>query len=50
MQVDGKVKHPITFSYHDLLSMPSKTLILPLECAGNKRALFKMIFPERFAY
>lgn len=41
LRVDGKVKHPITFSYHDLLSMPSKTLILPLECAGNKRALFE---------
>ncbi len=41
LQVEGKVDRPMIFQFEDLLSMPSKTLIVPLECSGNKRALFE---------
>ena len=39
--VDGEVRKPMTFHYHDLLSMPYKEMSVALECSGNKRAYFK---------
>ncbi|WP_425803055.1 sulfite oxidase [Desulfitobacterium sp. Sab5] len=41
LPVEGEIIQPIIFNYEDILRMPSKQLILPLECAGNKRAYFK---------
>lgn len=37
----GVVKKPGFFHYEQLLQMPSKTIVLPLECSGNKRKDFK---------
>ncbi|WP_240675747.1 sulfite oxidase [Ammoniphilus sp. CFH 90114] len=36
----GHVQQPRMFSYQDLASMPSKTLTVALECAGNQRSKF----------
>lgn len=41
LPVEGKVKRPVIFSYENIIRMPSKTLVFPLECSGNKRAYFK---------
>ena len=40
LSIEGEVPRPSVFRYEDLLKMPSKTLVLPLECSGNKRAFF----------
>lgn len=40
IQISGQVHYPRFFHYNEILSMPSKSLIVPLECAGNKRANF----------
>lgn len=40
LQVSGEVYRPRFFHFYEILSMPSKSLIVPLECAGNKRANF----------
>lgn len=40
LQVAGQVFQPRVFRYDELLSMPRKSLVIPLECAGNKRANF----------
>ena len=40
LQITGHVKQPSFFHYLELLSMPSKSLLVPIECAGNKRANF----------
>ncbi|WP_458414253.1 sulfite oxidase [Schinkia sp. CFF1] len=40
LQVVGEVSQPISIRYDELPSMPIKTLLIPLECAGNKRANF----------
>lgn len=37
---DGLVKKPGMFQYQQLMQMPSKTIVLPLECSGNKRDEF----------
>lgn len=41
LTVGGEVLTPKTFSYNELLKMPSKSLLLPLECSGNKRQYFR---------
>lgn len=41
LPICGEVLSPITFTYDELLKMLSKTLLLPLECSGNKRAYFR---------
>lgn len=41
LPIIGQVEKPLVFHYNDLLHMPSKTLVLPLECSGNKRAYFQ---------
>lgn len=40
LPVEGEVIRPAVFNYEDIMLMPSKTLVFPLECAGNKRAYF----------
>ncbi|KJS22382.1 MAG: sulfite oxidase [Clostridiaceae bacterium BRH_c20a] len=40
LPIEGEIIRPAIFKYDDLIRMPSKTLILPLECSGNKRAYF----------
>ncbi|MCG8482094.1 MAG: sulfite oxidase [Clostridia bacterium] len=40
LPIKGDVKKPFVVTYRDLLKMPSKTIICPLECSGNKRKLF----------
>lgn len=37
------VSNPLEMSYEDLRNMPSKTVIAYLECAGNQRAMFKLV-------
>ncbi|QGU95916.1 molybdopterin-dependent oxidoreductase [Clostridium bovifaecis] len=40
LSVEGKVKHPLIFNFNTLLSMPSTTAAMVLECSGNKRSYF----------
>ena len=40
IQISGRVHQPRFFHYNEIISMPAKSLIVPLECAGNKRAHF----------
>ena len=40
LSVDGEVERPLTLRMNDLRQMPSVTLPVTLECAGNGRALF----------
>lgn len=40
LPVSGEVGRPYFFSYQQLLSMPSKTVTMVLECSGNKRSYF----------
>lgn len=40
LQVSGHVYQPRFLHYNEILSMPAKSLIVPLECAGNKRSFF----------
>ena len=40
IQISGQVHQPRFFHYNEILSMPSKSLVVPLECAGNQRANF----------
>ncbi|OIJ20728.1 hypothetical protein BKP45_07970 [Anaerobacillus alkalidiazotrophicus] len=39
--INGSVKTPLLLSLHNLKSLPSKTIKVVLECAGNKRNLFE---------
>ncbi|WP_028403019.1 sulfite oxidase [Ectobacillus panaciterrae] len=41
LQVEGNVKVPRTFSYNEILSLPTKTVKVMLECAGDKRSSFQ---------
>jgi sulfite oxidase len=41
LSIEGEVNKAMTFSFKDIITMPSKTIVLPLECSGNKRAYFK---------
>ena len=38
LKVEGAVGRPLTLGYDDLLALPSKTLPVTLECAGNGRS------------
>ena len=38
LQVEGEVKQPVELSLAQLESMPSRTIVATLECAGNGRA------------
>jgi len=38
LAVDGEVQHPLTLTLADLQSMPTRTVRVTLECAGNGRA------------
>lgn len=37
LQVEGLVRHPCELSFADLLKLPSRTVTMALECAGNSR-------------
>jgi DMSO/TMAO reductase YedYZ molybdopterin-dependent catalytic subunit len=45
LAVDGLVERPLNLSLRDLHNMPSRTLIVTLECAGNGRTLFEPPVP-----
>jgi DMSO/TMAO reductase YedYZ molybdopterin-dependent catalytic subunit len=38
LRIDGTVERPLTLSYDELLALPSRTVLVTLECAGNGRA------------
>jgi DMSO/TMAO reductase YedYZ molybdopterin-dependent catalytic subunit len=40
IQITGLVPQPHIFHYNELLVMPAKSILVPLECAGNKRVNF----------
>ncbi|MCO1603348.1 sulfite oxidase [Desulfosporosinus nitroreducens] len=40
LPIVGEVIRPIIFKLEDIMRMPSKHLMLPLECSGNNRAFF----------
>ncbi|MDZ5474530.1 sulfite oxidase [Bacillus sp. 31A1R] len=40
LMVDGLVSNTTFISYRNILSMKSKSIVVPLECAGNKRSKF----------
>ena len=39
LTLGGLVERPLSLSLRDLTNMPSQTLVVTLECAGNARAL-----------
>lgn len=41
LSVGGLVERPLSLSVRDLRQMPSKALVVTLECAGNGRTLFE---------
>ncbi|HKS46323.1 MAG TPA: sulfite oxidase [Amycolatopsis sp.] len=41
LSVTGRVKEPATFSLDELRTMPSRTVRVTMECAGNGRALLR---------
>jgi DMSO/TMAO reductase YedYZ molybdopterin-dependent catalytic subunit len=43
LTVGGHVERPYSLGLHDLRNLPSRTLVVTLECAGNGRTLF---YPE----
>ncbi|MCM3567665.1 sulfite oxidase [Neobacillus mesonae] len=49
LPVNGVVVHPRLFSLEEIFHMPSKTVKVLLECAGNKRRFFKpKVFGEQW--
>ncbi|KAB7709259.1 molybdopterin-dependent oxidoreductase [Bacillus aerolatus] len=49
LPINGLVKTAKCFSLQDILRLPSKTLKVVLECAGNKRSLFEpKVFGEQW--
>lgn len=40
IHISGQVTKQRSFHYYDILSLPTKSLLVPLECAGNKRSHF----------
>jgi len=38
LSVDGEVRQPLTLSLADILAMPSKEVVMTMECAGNSRS------------
>src|SRR5262245_36347635 len=45
LRVSGQVDRPLALSLRDLRNMPSQTLVVTLECAGNGRTLFDPPIP-----
>ncbi len=45
--VGDAIQRPVELSYEDILAMPSRTLGVYLECAGNQRALFEKVMGEQ---
>lgn len=41
LPVDGSVRTPRIFSMEEIITLPSKTIKVAMECAGNKRHFFK---------
>jgi DMSO/TMAO reductase YedYZ molybdopterin-dependent catalytic subunit len=41
LQVGGEVERPLTLTLRDLHNLPSQTMVVTLECAGNGRTLFE---------
>src|SRR5437867_2814504 len=37
LRIEGLVKHPCEISWDELLTMPTRTVMMTLECAGNSR-------------
>lgn len=49
LPVTGEVLKPAAFSYEQLKSMPARTVVVPMECAGNRRAAFEpKVFGEQW--
>ncbi|MED4017956.1 sulfite oxidase [Sutcliffiella cohnii] len=49
LPVNGHVRNPQLFSLQNIMSLPSKTLTVVLECAGNKRSFFEpKVFGEQW--
>lgn len=40
LQVDGAMDEPFALRYEELIAMPSRTVVVTLECAGNGRSAF----------
>jgi DMSO/TMAO reductase YedYZ molybdopterin-dependent catalytic subunit len=36
--IDGEVRQPLNLSFADILAMPSKEIVMTMECAGNSRS------------
>ena len=43
LSIEGAVDRPMTLGFEDLLSLPARTLVSYLECAGNQRVMFDRI-------
>lgn len=51
LKVEGDaIERPLILSYDDLLRLPSRTLPLYLECAGNHRALYEKVLGQQVPY
>src|SRR5687768_13176917 len=37
LKLEGMIRHPCELTFADLLKMPSRTVTMALECAGNSR-------------
>ncbi|MCL7747524.1 sulfite oxidase [Halalkalibacter alkaliphilus] len=49
LPINGLVKTPKIFSLQEIVKLPSKTIKVILECAGNKRSLFEpKVFGEQW--
>ncbi|QCJ42939.1 sulfite oxidase [Bacillus sp. S3] len=49
LTITGAVKKPLAFQYNQITSMPTKTIMVLLECSGNKRAHFSpKVFGEQW--
>jgi len=47
LSIEGDaVTKPLTLSYTDILTLPSRTVIAYLDCAGNQRAMFDLVNGE----
>lgn len=38
LAIDGEVQRPLTLSFAEILALPSKDLVVTMECAGNSRS------------
>ncbi|WJH37570.1 molybdopterin-dependent oxidoreductase [Paenibacillus sp. CC-CFT747] len=49
LSVGGEILRPLVFSYQDLLRLPSKEIMVVLECSGNNRRHFApKVFGEQW--